>query len=63
MVQILKKVCFAKLITEEAGFIQSTIAPGAYEIENLNDGIEGTIFDEGYYTRSKYPFTIKPIFS
>ena len=57
------KFCFAKSFTDEAGFIQSTIAPGAYDIENLMDGIKGTINDEGYFTGTNYPFTIKPNFS
>ena len=34
-----KKICFKKSITDEDGFIQITIPPGAYEIESLNKEI------------------------
>ena len=54
------KFYFKKTITDEDGFIQITIPPGAYEIESLNDGIERLIIDEGHYTEISYPITIKP---
>ena len=39
------------------------IAPGAYEIESLNNEIKRIINDEGYYNELTYPFKIKPNFS
>ena len=57
------KFFFKKTITNEEGFIQITIPPGAYEIESLNKEIKRIITDKGYYTEANYPFTIKPIFS
>ena len=57
------KFYFKKTITNEDGFIEITIPPGAYEIESLNNEIKRIIIDEGHYTESNYLFTIKPIFS
>ena len=57
------KFYFKKTITNEDGFIKITIPPGAYEIESLNNEIKRIIIDEGHYTESNYPFTIKPNFS
>ena len=54
---------FKKTITEEDGFVQITIPPGAYEIESLNDEVKRIIIDEEHYTEANYPFTIKPNFS
>ena len=54
---------FKKTITNEDGFIKITIPPGAYEIESLNNEIKRIIIDEGHYTESNYPSTIKPNFS
>ena len=54
---------FIKSITDKDGFIQITISPGAYELENLNNEIERIIIDEDHYTEANYPFTIKPNFS
>ena len=54
------KFYFTKSISDEDGFIQITIPPGAYEIECLNNEIKRNIFDEEHYTESNYPFTIKP---
>ena len=51
---------FKKTITDEDGFIQFTIPPGAYEIESLNDETKRFIIDEGHFTEANYPFTIKP---
>ena len=36
-----------KSITDDEGFIQISITPGAYEIESLNNEIERIIIDEG----------------
>ena len=58
-----KKIYFTKSISDEDGFIQITISPGAYELENLNNEIERIIIDEEHYTEANYPFTIKPNFS
>ena len=52
-----------KSITDENGFLQTTILPGAYEIENLNNEIKKNIIDEGHYSENEYPFTIKANFS
>ena len=52
-----------KTITDEDGFVQINIPPGAYEIESLNDEIKRITIDEGHYTEAKYPFKIKPNFS
>ena len=57
------KFYFMKSITDEDGFIQITIPPGAYEIESLNKEIKRLIIDEEHFTEANYPFTIKPIFS
>ena len=54
---------FIKSITDEDGYIQITIPPGAYEIESLNNEIKRIIIDEEHYTEANYPFTIKPSFS
>ena len=58
-----KKFCFLKSITDEDGYIQITILPGAYEIESLNKEYKRIFIDEGHYTEANYPFTIKPNFS
>ena len=57
------KFYFIKSITDEDGYIQITIPPGAYEIEGLKNEIRKIIFDEGHYTEVNYPFLIKPNFS
>ena len=56
------KFYFIKSISDEDGFVQITIPPGAYEIESLNNGIKRIINDEGYYNELTYPFKIKPSF-
>ena len=53
---------FAKSISDEVGFIQIVIPPGAHEIDGLNNEIERNIIDE-HFTEANYPFTIKPNFS
>ena len=57
------KFYFKKTYTDKDGFIQITIPPGAYEKESLNNEIKWKIIDEGYYTKSNYPFSKKPNFS
>ena len=57
------KFYFLKSISDEVGFIQITIPPGAYELEDLNIEIEGINIDLGHYTKANYPFTIKLNFS
>ena len=54
---------FIKSITDKDVYIQKTIPPGAYELENLNFEIKRIIIDEGHYTEANYPFCIKPNFS
>ena len=54
---------FTKSISDEDGFVQITIPPGASEIESLNNEIKRIIIDEGYYNELTYPFKIKPNFS
>ena len=57
------KFYFMKSITDEKGFLQITIPPGAYEIESLKDEIKRIIIDEAYCSEKECPFKIKPIFS
>ena len=57
------KFYFTKSITVDDGFIQITIPPGAYELENLNIQIKRNIINEKHYTKPNYPFTNKPNFS
>ena len=52
-----------KSITDEDGFVQITIPPGAYEIEALNNEIKRIIIVEEHYTEANYPYRIKPNFS
>ena len=54
---------FIKSITDKDGYIQITIPPGAYELENLINEIEWIIINGEHYTETNYPFTIKPNFS
>ena len=57
------KFYFLKSITDEDGYIQITMAPGAYEIESLNNEIKRIIIDEGHYSEANYPYTLKRNFS
>ena len=57
------KFCFAKSITNQDGFFQNTIPPGAYKIKLLNKEIKRIIVNKEYQTESNYLFTIKPKFS
>ena len=54
---------FIKSNTDEDGYIQITVRPGAYEIESLNNEIKRIIIDEEHYNEANYPFKIKPNFS
>ena len=58
-----EKFYFINSITDKDGYLQITMPPGAYEIENSNIEIKSLIIEEGHYTELNYPFTIKPIFS
>ena len=48
---------------DDGDFTQPNVPPGVYEIESLDNEIEGIIIDKGYYSENIYPFTIKPNFS
>ena len=54
---------FMKSITDEDGFVQITIHPGAYEIESLNNEIKRITIEERHYTEANHPFIVKPNFS
>ena len=56
------KFYFKKTFSDDDGFVQITIPPGAYEIEALNNEIKRIIIDEEHYTEANYPFKIKPNF-
>ena len=57
-----KKFYFAKSITDKVAFIQISILPSAYNLENLKNEIKRIIIEEGHFTEVDYPFTIWPIF-
>ena len=57
------RLYFKKTISDEDGFVQTTIPPGAYEIESMNDEIKRTILDEEHHTEANYLFKFKPNFS
>ena len=57
------KFYFMKSITNEDGFVQITIPPGAYEIEALDKELKTIIIGEDHFTEGNYPFKIKPNFS
>ena len=56
------KICFAKSITDEAGFIQVSIPPGAYEKESLNKEFKGISIEGAHFTEANYPFPNTPNF-
>ena len=58
-----KKIYSTKSISDEDGFIQITITPGADQIESLSEEIKKVIIHEGHFTEASYPFETKPIFS
>ena len=39
---------------------KTSVPPGAYEIEDLNNENERNINEEGQFTETNYPLTIKP---
>ena len=50
-------ICFVlKSISDEDGFMQISIPPGAYKIESLNNEIRRIFIHEGFFTESDYPF-------
>ena len=57
------KFYFLKSITDENGYIQITIPPGAYEVESLNNEIKRINIDEGHYTQANSRFSTKHHFS
>ena len=57
------RIYFKKSVTDEDGFIQITLPPGAYEIESLNNEIKRIVISEVHFTEANYPFTIIPNFS
>ena len=59
----INKIYFLNSITDEDGYIQITIPPGADEIESMNNEIKRIFIEEDHYTEANYPFTIKPKFS
>ena len=44
-------------------FTQITTPLGAYQNENLNNGIKSLFIEEGYFSEAIYPFRVKPNFS
>ena len=54
---------FKKTNTDEDGFFQIIIPPGAYEIQALSNENKRIIIDEEHYTEANYPFKNKPNFS
>ena len=56
------KFYFLKSFTDDDGYVQISLSPGAYEIESLNKETKRINIDEEHYTESNYPFTIKPNF-
>ena len=55
------KFYFKKAIKDEDS-IRTFLSPGAYEIESLEKEIKRIIIEKGHYTKSDYPFRIKPNF-
>ena len=44
-------------------FNVTTFPPRAFELESLNEDIERSFIEEGYFTETSYPFLLKPKFS
>ena len=57
------KFYFTKSITDYEHYIMTTIPPGAYEIESLNDEIKRISIDDEHFTSENYPFKIRANFS
>ena len=55
MLQIQIKFFFLKSITDEDGYKQNTLPPGAYEIESLKNQIKRIIIEEEHYTKQIIP--------
>ena len=53
----------AKSTTDQDGFIQITMPPGAYEIESLKKEFKRIFVDEEHFTEANYPFNIHLKFS
>ena len=63
VINSIRMLHFNNTNTDEHGFIQTSILPGAYEIESLNSETKGISLDEEHFTEAYYPFTSKPNFS
>ena len=57
------KFYFIKPITDKDSYIQISIPPGAYEVENLINEIKTIFIEEELSTEVDYPFLIQPNFS
>ena len=57
------KFHFMESTTDEDGFVQITIKPGAYEIEVVDKELKRVNINENHFTGANYPFKIKPDFS
>ena len=53
------KFYFKKTISDEDGFSQITIPPGAYKTESLNKQFKRIFIEEEHYTEANYPFKKK----
>ena len=53
------KFYFMKSISDDNGYVQITIPPGAYEFENLNNETKRIIINDEHYLESNYPFEIR----
>ena len=54
--------CFLKSIKDD-DFIETTFPKEAYEKESPNNEIKRNIIEEDHFTKTDYPFEIKPNFS
>ena len=57
------KFYFKKTVTDEDGFVQITIPPGAYEIQAIDKELKRIFIGEDHFTEANYPIKIKPNFS
>ena len=57
------KFHFPKPFRDENGFFQIPFLKNAYDLESLNNKIQGIIIEEMNYTEENYPFTITANFS
>ena len=58
-----RKGYFKKTITNGDDFLQTTVPPGAHEIEVLIIEIKRIFVGKGHFTKPDFPFKIKPKFS